>query len=308
MKKEGKDMYEKNNQEKVSAITEISTKQLCEYSDKQIMRLSGRPQPFLEYSPESLDKLILSISDHGIIEPITVRAKANGKYEILSGRNRYRAAKKIGLRTVPAIVRENITDDEAALIMLESNLRQRQGLKYSEKAYAYRMEMEILNRQGKRTDLDLTSCKSCTKLDSLTETGQDNKDSRRKVAYLIRLTYLLPDLLKLVDDGIIKMMPAVSLSYLPVDAQTYILKNIAGRYKINLSQAQRLKKLNNDGKLTEEAITAVFSEDEKKSESEVKFTVSKKLFTRCPELLNDNSKLQMLFLQFIKEYIERQAS
>lgn len=308
MKKEGKDMYEKNNQEIVSAITEISTKQLCEYSDKQIMRLSGRPQPFLEYSPESLDKLILSISDHGIIEPITVRAKANGKYEILSGRNRCRAAKKIGLRTVPAIVRENISDDEAALIMLESNLRQRQGLKYSEKAYAYRMEMEILNRQGKRTDLDLTSCKSCTKLDSLSETGQDNKDSRRKVAYLIRLTYLLPDLLKLVDDGIIKMMPAVSLSYLPVDAQSYILKNIAGRYKINLSQAQRLKKLNNDGKLTEEAITAVFSEDDKKSESEVKFTVSKKLFTRCPELLNDNSKLQTLFLEFIKEYIERQAS
>ena len=301
-------MYEKNNQEKVSEITEISTKQLCEYSDKQIMRLSGRPQPFLEYSPESLDKLILIISDHGIIEPITVRAKANGKYEILSGRNRYRAAKKIGLRTVPAIVRENISDDEAALIMLESNLRQRQGLKYSEKAYAYRMEMEILNRQGKRTDLDLTSCKSCTKLDSLTETGQDNKDSRRKVAYLIRLTYLLPDLLKLVDDGIIKMMPAVSLSYLPVDAQSYILKNIAGRYKISLSQAQRLKKLNNDGELTEETITAVFSQDEKKSESEVKFTVSKKLFTRCPELLNENSKLQMLFLEFIKEYIERQAS
>ena len=301
-------MYEKNNQEKTSAITEISTKQLCEYSDKQIMRLSGRPQPFLEYSPESLDKLILSISDHGIIEPITVRAKANGKYEILSGRNRYRAAKKIGLRTVPAIVREHISDDEAALIMLESNLRQRQGLKYSEKAYAYRMEMEILNRQGKRTDLDLTSCKSCTKLDSLSETGQDNKDSRRKVAYLIRLTYLLPDLLKLVDDGIIKMMPAVSLSYLPVDAQSYILKNIACRYKINLSQAQRLKNLNKDGKLTEEAITAVFSEDAKKSESEVKFSVTKKLFTRCPELLNDNSKLQMLFLEFIKEYIERQAS
>lgn len=127
-------MYEKNNQGKFSAITEISTKQLCEYSDKQIIRMSGRPQPFLEYSPKSLDKLILSIREHGIIEPITVRAKANGKYEILSGRNRYRAAKKIGLRTVPVIVRENISDDEAALIMLESNLRQRQGLKYSEKS------------------------------------------------------------------------------------------------------------------------------------------------------------------------------
>lgn len=291
----------------VANVTEISTKQLCEYSDKQILRLSGRPQPFLEYSPETLSELINSIKEHGIINPVSVRETKNGKFEILSGRNRVRAAKKIGLRTVPAIIKKNISDDEAALIMLDSNLRQRQSLKYSEKAYAYRMQTEILNRQGKRTDLDLTLCKNCTKLDSLAEAGQDNQDSRRKVAYLIRLTYLLPNLLKLVDDGIIKMMPAVSLSYLPVEAQNYILKNIVGKYKIGLSQAQKLKKLSNDGKLSEEAITAVFSEDKNSSEKEVKFKVSKKLLARCPELLNDNVKLQMLFLEFIKEYIERQA-
>lgn len=170
------------------------------------------------------------------------------------------------------------------------------------------MEMEILNRQGKRTDLDLTSCTGCTKLDSLSNAGQKNNESRRTVSYQIRLTYLLPGLLELVDCEKLPFKAGAELSYLPVDAQSYILKNIAGRCKINLSQAQRLKKLNKDSKLTEEAITAVFSQDEKKSESEVKFTVSKKLFTRCPELLNDNSKLQMLFLEFIKEYIERQAS
>lgn len=143
----------------VANITEISTKQLCEFSDKQILRLSGRPQPFLEYSPETLYELVESIKEHGIINPVTVREAKNGKYEILSGRNRVRAAKKLGIRSVPAIIKENISDDEAALIMLDSNLRQRQSLKYSEKAYAYRMQTEILNRQGKRTDL--TSCTEC---------------------------------------------------------------------------------------------------------------------------------------------------
>ncbi len=202
----------------VANITEISTKQLCEFSDKQILRLSGRPQPFLEYSPETLYELVESIKEHGIINPVTVREAKNGKYEILSGRNRVRAAKKLGIRSVPAIIKENISDDEAALIMLDSNLRQRQGLRYSEKAYAYRMEMEILNRQGKRTDLDLTSCTGCTKLDSLSNAGQKNNESRRTVAYLIRLTYLLPGLLELVDCEKLPFKAGTELSYLPVDA------------------------------------------------------------------------------------------
>ena len=91
----------------VANITEISTKQLCEFSDKQILRLSGRPQPFLEYSPETLYELVESIKEHGIINPVTVRENKNGKYEILSGRNRVRAAKKLGIRSVPAIINPN---------------------------------------------------------------------------------------------------------------------------------------------------------------------------------------------------------
>ena len=89
----------------VANITEISTKQLCEFSDKQILRLSGRPQPFLEYSPETLYELVESIKEHGIINPVTVRETKNGKYEILSGRNRVRAAKKLGIRSVPALMK-----------------------------------------------------------------------------------------------------------------------------------------------------------------------------------------------------------
>lgn len=290
----------------VANITEISTKQLCEFSDKQILRLSGRPQPFLEYSPETLYELVESIKEHGIINPVTVREAKNGKYEILSGRNRVRAAKKLGIRSVPAIIKENISDDEAALIMLDSNLRQRQSLKYSEKAYAYRMQTEILNRQGKRTDLEQTLCNSCTKVDTLSEAGEKNKESRRTVAYLIRLTYLLPGLLKLVDDEKIPYKAGAELSYLPVDIQSYILKNVAGIYKISLAQAQELKKLNNNGSLTAESVLTVFKKPSEDKKDKIKITLSKGLFKNYPELLKDTGKLQKLFSQFIKEYAERQ--
>ena len=233
-------------------VKNILVKSLVEYTDKKFSRLSGRDQPFLPYSDDALDELQQSISLNGIINPLIVRPGSNGKYIILSGRNRYRAAKKLGMRSVPAIVKENISDDEAAQILLDSNLKQRHDLRYSEKAYAYRMETEILNRQGKRTDLERTSCNNCTKTDTLSDAGKKNQDSRRKVAYLIRLTFLLPGLLKLVDDGIIKFMPAVSLSYLSVDAQSYILKNIAGKHKIKQGQADRLRELQSSGGLTNE--------------------------------------------------------
>ena len=268
-------------------VKNISVKSLVEYTVNKFSRLSGRDQPFLPYADDALDELQQSISLNGIINPLVVREWKNGKYIILSGRNRYRAAKKLGMRSVPAIVKENISDDEAAQILLDSNLKQRHDLKYSEKAYAYRMETEILNRQGKRTDLEHTSCNNCTKTDTLLDAGKKNQDSRRKVAYLIRLTYLLPGLLKL--------------------AQSYILKNIAGKHKIKQGQADRLRELQSSGGLTNEMIENVFNEEPVKEE-EINFVVSKKFFKKCPELLNDSDKLQTLFIEFLKEYIERQVS
>lgn len=287
----------------VANITEISTKQLCEFSDKQILRLSGRPQPFLEYSPETLYELVESIKEHGIINPVTVREAKNGKYEILSGRNRVRAAKKLGIRSVPAIIKENISDDEAALIMLDSNLRQRQSLKYSEKAYAYRMQTEILNRQGKRTDL--ASCTECTKLDTLGDAGHKNNESRRTVAYLIRLTYLLPALLEKVDDGTVKLMPAVSMSYLSVSTQSYILKNIIGKHRISKQQVEELRKLEKKGSINGNQIESVFKKD--KATEQYTFSLDRKYFKEYPELFKDKAKLQKLFADFLKGYSERQA-
>lgn len=289
----------------VANITEISTKQLCEFSDKQILRLSGRPQPFLEYSPETLYELVESIKEHGIINPVTVREAKNGKYEILSGRNRVRAAKKLGIRSVPAIIKENISDDEAALIMLDSNLRQRHSLRYSEKAYAYRMQTEILNRQGKRSDLEQTLCNSCTKVDTLREAGEKNKESRRTVAYLIRLTYLLPALLEKVDDGTVKLMPAVSMSYLSVSTQSYILKNIIGKHRISKQQVEELRKLEKKGSINGNQIESVFKKD--KATEQYTFSLDRKYFKEYPELFKDKAKLQKLFADFLKGYSERQA-
>lgn len=288
-------------------VKNISVKSLVEYTDKKFSRLSGRDQPFLPYTDDALDELQQSISLNGIINPLVVKEGKNGKYIILSGRNRYRAAKKLGMRSLPAIVKDNIGDDEALQILLDSNLKQRHDLKYSEKAYAYRMETEILNRQGKRTDLEHTSCNNCTKTDTLLDAGKKNQDSRRKVAYLIRLTYLLPGLLKLVDDGIIRFMPAVSLSYLPVEAQSYILKNIAGNHKIRQEHADKLRELQAKGELTNETIENTFKWEAPKEEK-INFVVSKKFLKNCPELLNDSDKLQTLFIEFLKEYIERQVS
>lgn len=287
----------------VANITEISTKQLCEFSDKQILRFSGRPQPFLEYYPETLYELVESIKERGIINPVTVREAKNGKYEILSGRNRVRAAKKLGIRFVPAIIKENISDDEATLIMLDSNLRQRQSLKYSEKAYAYRMQTEILNRQGKRTDL--TSCTECTKLDTLGDAGHKNNESRRTVAYLIRLTYLLPALLEKVDDGTVKFMPAASMSYLSVSTQSYILKNIIGKHKISKQQVEELRKLEKKGSINENQIESVFKKD--KATEQYTFSLDRKYFKEYPELFKDKAKLQKLFADFLKGYSERQV-
>lgn len=189
--------------------------------------------------------------------------------------------------------------------MLDSNLRQRQSLKYSEKAYAYRMQTEILNRQGKRTDLEQTSCNSCTKVDTLREAGEKNKESRRTVAYLIRLTYLLPALLEKVDDGTVKFMPAVSMSYLSVSTQSYILKNIIGKHKISKQQVEELRKLEKKGSINGNQIESVFKKD--KATEQYTFSLDRKYFKEYPELFKDKAKLQKLFADFLKGYSERQA-
>ena len=203
-------------------ITMLPLEQLVEYRDEAFESITGHPQPFRPYESDALASLAKSIAEHGVIDPITVRPIGADKYQILAGRNRTRASAMCGKKTVPAIIRADIDDVAAAMIMLDTNLEQRHNLCYSEKAFAYKMRIDLQNRQGKRTDL----CDDHQKVDTLSEAGKEHKDSRRTVAYLIRLTYLIPEILALVDNGKIGFKVGVAISYLTSETQQYLNKNI----------------------------------------------------------------------------------
>ena len=220
-------------------IVKIPVADLIEYSDSRFEDIAGRPQPFKEYSAEKLKELSKSIEEYGVLQPISVRPY-NGKYQIMAGRNRTRAAIIAGKKTVPAIIYPKVDDMQAAIIMLDTNLRQRRNLLYSELGYAYRMKMELLNRKGRRTDF----LQESDKIDSLSEAGKENSQSRRTVANLIRLTYLIPEILELVDKGKIGMMVGVQLSYLKPHNQKLILEELINKgFKFKKSDAERLRKI-----------------------------------------------------------------
>lgn len=218
---------------------------LIEYEDQEFQRITGRPQPFRSYDDEMFQALVASVAEHGVIEPIIVRP-CEGKYQILAGRNRNRAAKANQQQKVPCIIK-HVDDTDAALIMIETNLRQRHNLLYSEKAWAYRMERDLRAHRGKGTDAG----------DTLEGIGKEKGDSRRTVAYLIRLTELLPELLDMVDKGSINFTAGVKLSYIAPSTQKYIVSAIIPKYgKIKIGQAAALQRLVNP---TSEQIDRVFN-------------------------------------------------
>ena len=214
--------------------------------------------PFKVRMDEDMDQLVESIRERGVITPITLRKKEDGRYEIVSGHRRKKACEIIGLDTVPAEVKE-LTRDEATILMVDSNL-QRSTILPSEKAFSYKMRLEAMNRQGQRTDL--TSNPVGGKLESATIVGQESGDSTTQVRRYIRLTELVPGLLDFVDEGKIAMRPAVELSYLKPAEQEYLLEAI-GFADATPSHAQAIKMRNfsREGKLTNEVIDSIMCEE-----------------------------------------------
>lgn len=212
----------------------------------------GQRQPFKMYTPEKLEELADSVRSNGIIEPICVRPKPGSRMEIIAGHNRVEAAKLAGLRTVPAIVQQ-LDDIQAAIMLVDSNLKHRETLLPSEKAFAYKLRLESLKRQGQRTNS--TSGQIVPKL----ERSRDEVDpdtSGRQIQRYIRLTYLIQPLLNLVDEGKPGFAAAVDLSFLTVEEQTMLLHVMEETGKIpNGAQAKLLRKA--AGQLTEEAIRDV---------------------------------------------------
>ena len=220
--------------------------------------------PFQVRHDQALQDMAESIKVYGVLSPSLVRPLPDGEYEVVSGNRRMEASILAGRETMPVILRD-MTDDEAIIAMVDANL-QRENVQPSERAFAYKMKLEAIKRQGFRADL--TSGQVGQKLKTSVETvAEQAGESYKQVQRYIRLTELTPPLLLMVDERKIAFNPAVELSYLMQEEQTMLLDAMAAQEATpSLSQAQRLKKFSQEGKLSEDVITAIMSEEKKEAD------------------------------------------
>ena len=214
--------------------------------------------PFKVKQDEAMAEMLDSVKQYGVLVPALVRPKADGGYEMVAGHRRKCAATLASITEMPCIVR-NLTDDEATIIMVDSNL-QRETILPSEKAFAYKMKLEAMKRQGQRSDL--TSTPLVSKSRSNEELGQKNGDSREQVRRFIRLTELIPSVLDMVDSGKIAFRPAVELSYLSKEQQQSLYDTMECEdCTPSLAQAIKMKEFSRDGKLSAEVILSIMQEE-----------------------------------------------
>lgn len=235
------------DEEQLSKIRDIPLELIDDFPD----------HPFKVRDDEDMMQLVESVKERGVITPATVRQKEDGRYELVSGHRRKRACELAGFETLRSEI-VDLNRDAATILMVESNF-QRSEILPSEKAFAYKMRLEAMKRQGERTDL--TSRPVGNKL-SVTQVADEVGDSERQIHRYVRLTNLVPELLEFVDEGRIKMRPAVELSYLDEDCQRDVVDEIdLNDATPSHDQTIRMRKLFNEGNLTTEAIHAVMSEE-----------------------------------------------
>ena len=235
-------------EERLSKIRDIPLELIDDFPD----------HPFKVRDDEDMQQLVESIKERGVITPATVRQKEDGRYELISGHRRKRASELAGFDTLRCEV-VDLNRDEATILMVESNFQRSQILP-SEKAYAYKMRLEAMNRQGQRTDLTSTPLVSKSRTNE--ELGNQVGESREQIRRYVRLTNLVPELLEFVDEGRIKMRPAVELSYLDEDSQRDVVDEIdMNDATPSHDQTIRMRKFFDEGKLTTEAIQAIMSEE-----------------------------------------------
>ena len=213
--------------------------------------------PFKVKDDEEMEKLMESIATYGVLTPVMIREKYDGRYEMISGHRRKRACERLGIATVPAVIKE-LSREEAIIAMADSNI-QRENILPSEKAWAYKMKMDALNRQGKRTDL--TSRPLVGKFESADKIGAENNESGRQIQRYIRLTYLIPELLQMVDDGRIAFRPAVDISYLTEKEQHNLYDTIVREdCTPSLTQTLMMKKLSAENNLDPDKMLSIMSQ------------------------------------------------
>lgn len=260
--------------------------------------------PFKVLDDEDMLKLTESITERGVLVPAIVRPKADGRYELISGHRRKRASEYADKKTLRCIV-SDLDDDAATIIMVDSNI-QRSNILPSEKAFAYKMRLDAMNRQGKRSDL--TSTPVVSKFRTNEELAEQVGESREQIRRYIRLTNLVPELLEMVDEGRIKMRPAVEISYLDEDAQRDLVDAI-DLEECTPSHAQTIKmrKFFEDGKLSTDVITSIMQE-EKPNQREKLIIPNKAVEKYIPKSVPLEKRQDYVFraLEHYGKYLQRQ--
>ena len=253
--------------------------------------------PFRVKDDAEMDQLVWSILTQGLLTPISVRPMENGEYEVISGHRRLHACQKAGIETVPALIYA-LDRDAATIAMVDSNLHRERVLP-SEKAFAYKLKMEAMSRQGQRTDL--TSNQVGRKLESAAMIGEQIGDSQTQVRRYIRLTELITEILTMVDEGKIAFTPAVELSYLTKQEQLDLLETMESEACTpSLSQAIQMKKLSQSGELTMDRIFEILREPKANQQDKISFRVDdlRKYFPKS----YSTAKIQETILKLLSDY------
>lgn len=259
--------------------------------------------PFKVRMDEEMQQMAESVKEHGVLVPALVREKPGGGYEMVAGHRRKRAAELAELPEIPCIVR-NLTDDEAIIVMVDSNL-QREKILPSEKAFAYKMRLDAMKRQGQRTDL--TSVPVAQKLTSRAELGKVVGESQDQVRRYIRLTYLLPEILDMVDDGKIALRPAVELSYLAEQEQHFLLDTMFSEdCTPSHAQAIKMRKFSQEGKLNPDVILSIMQEEKPNQKEQIK--IPKERISRYFAPGTPAQKIEDTIIKALELYRKRQRS
>ena len=277
----------------LSKIRDIPLSEIDEFPD----------HPFKVLMDEDMVQLVESIKRNGVMTPATVRLKEDGRYELISGHRRKKACELAGLETLKCEVKD-LTRDEAIIIMVESNL-QRSVILPSEKAFAYKMRLEAMKRQGERTDL--TSAPMVQKLTSREKIAEKSGDSHEQVRRFIRLTELVPEILQMVDEKQIAFRPAVEISYLAEEQQYTLLEAMSYNDATpSLAQAIKMKKFNQDGKLTDEVIQSIM-EEEKPNQKEKPAFRDERITKLIPKTVPKGQETDFVVkaLEFYNRHLQR---
>ena len=289
-------IQEQRDYEKAEKVEEINISSIKDFPN----------HPFKVINDEKMQEMVKSVKEYGVILPVIVRPKEDGTYEMISGHGRKRACELAGIKQIRCIVKD-LTDDEATILMVDSNI-QREEILPSEKAFAYKLKLEAMKHQGKRIDLEEneTSTPVVSKLRTDEILGEEVGESRENIRRYIRLTYLIPELLEEVDNKRIAFRPAVELSYLEEDYQYVVLNKLQyDEVSPSLSQAITLKKMQQEGTISEEKIENLLDKEKPNQKEFIKIH-NDRIEKYIPTKVKDSGKIEDFIIQCVEEHNKRE--